>query len=753
MADTGWLSAGTITTDGMFPLQWQTPSNASTSNDSYTIYGGANTNSTTLTATNFNASVPSGATITGIETRIERKSNFASTWKDLQVQLVKGGSASGTDKADTSTTYTTSDVTVTYGGSSDLWGNTLSQSDVNATNFGIAFRAQNTTTTNAFCSVDMIQIKVYYTTGGGSSYTLSVTQNGLQLTRRVVNLTKQKKLIVTQKAVYFTPRVVALKRGYTLSVNSKSLRLTPSSVLQTIQRKITAQYRSLLLTPKTVVLTRSYSAQVTSREVRLTSYSVGITASRFLAVTNEELLLSPKVVNITYGSGGYSLTVNFKSLSFTGNSVGISTSRRLSIASNSLKFTPEAVNLRRELSLSVNSKPLFLTDNTTILTRYRSVTITSRFLQFTPKSVGLTAQRKVSVLSKSLLFNDAFVNLIRSFSVGTSSRAVSLTPRTIGIAVQRKTQVARKQLLVTPKIVNLFVQGQSYALQVTTKAIILSPTVINALTSRKLPIARAVLYITSTEVSLTKTTIQPPIRIIGGYTGMVTVTGICNQALGMIGSNNRITSLSEGSDEARNCNLYYDQTRLEILQAIPWGFTRRKIALALLGSASGTPENPNGDQPISEYGWDYSYAYPSNCLKPLFLEPSEDGVSESNLENMGQLRNISNATVPFAESTMVISTGVFQRSINTDKRQAVLIYQADVSNSALYPPDFISVLVQTLAGKLALSVLSNPQMGQALAETARKMIEQAKVNHSMEFNVDRKRFIYEFDSNAISSRY
>lgn len=56
------------------------------------------------------------------------------------VQIIKNGSPVGDNKANTNY-ITTTDTYYSFGGANDLWGNTLSLSDVNNNNFGIAIKA------------------------------------------------------------------------------------------------------------------------------------------------------------------------------------------------------------------------------------------------------------------------------------------------------------------------------------------------------------------------------------------------------------------------------------------------------------------------------------------------------------------------------------------------------------------------------------------------------------------------------------
>ncbi|WP_162126332.1 beta strand repeat-containing protein [Flavobacterium phycosphaerae] len=143
-----WTSFGNVTAaDGV------------TANAVFT--GSANSNY--IQGTNYGFAIPIGVVVDGIEVTINRKTsavNAGRITKDNVVSMVKGGAIVGNNKA-TTTAYTTTLTTATYGSPTDKWGTTWTSADINATNFGavISVNANNSLT----AAVDYIQIKVYYT--------------------------------------------------------------------------------------------------------------------------------------------------------------------------------------------------------------------------------------------------------------------------------------------------------------------------------------------------------------------------------------------------------------------------------------------------------------------------------------------------------------------------------------------------------------------------------------------------------------
>lgn len=120
-------------------------------------------NSRNLTATNYNMAVPATATITGIGVMVRRGSNSNQTAniEDLSVQLIKAGAVQGNNLASNANDWENIWENITYGGPGNLWGSTWTPAEVNANNFGVAFRVTSNATRTAY--VDVIQVTVYYT--------------------------------------------------------------------------------------------------------------------------------------------------------------------------------------------------------------------------------------------------------------------------------------------------------------------------------------------------------------------------------------------------------------------------------------------------------------------------------------------------------------------------------------------------------------------------------------------------------------
>ena len=111
-------------------------------------------------------SIPSDATIKGIQVAIERSSvcqtTCTSNVTDSRIRIVKGGAVQTTDRS-LPTAWPTTDTGANYGTTSDLWGTTWSPSDINSAGFGVAIAATRGNGGARIARVDSVSITVTYT--------------------------------------------------------------------------------------------------------------------------------------------------------------------------------------------------------------------------------------------------------------------------------------------------------------------------------------------------------------------------------------------------------------------------------------------------------------------------------------------------------------------------------------------------------------------------------------------------------------
>lgn len=172
MASEGPNSPNTVANVSTGWYAWQNPGNAASSNNNYAstaIYGPGYTDR--LTATDFDFAIPDGATIDGIKVEIECHADYDSDdYVDtLELYTINGDGISVSNLGDFGTKWPTSDAIKTYGGESELWGESWSPADINATSFGAALSiASHMYDYGSEAYVDHIRITVYYTEGGAT---------------------------------------------------------------------------------------------------------------------------------------------------------------------------------------------------------------------------------------------------------------------------------------------------------------------------------------------------------------------------------------------------------------------------------------------------------------------------------------------------------------------------------------------------------------------------------------------------------
>lgn len=180
----------------------------------------------------------------------------------------------------------------------------------------------------------------------------------------------------------------------------------------------------------------------------------------------------------------------------------------------------------------------------------------------------------------------------------------------------------------------------------------------------------------------------------------MTSTDICNLALAYL-AKGRITSLTQQTEEARQCAMHYDHCRRMLLRSYRWGFARRVEKLALL--ASTVP------------GWDFVYGYPSNCLVVRFVfEEDKADRKEWNRDEYD---------VGVVEGVKVLCSNV---------ENAWCEYTEDVTEVAKMTEEFIEALARYLAASMAMVVTGNAEMMNANYQLMQAALQQAQVEAARE---------------------
>lgn len=145
-------------------------------NTADTLNGARNNQDTHyLKATNFGFSIPSGATIDGIEVKITQIAVLggAGSVTENEIKIVKADGSIGAENKSTSANIPTTKGVVTYGANNDLWSESWDDTDINDSDFGAVFGVNiNHIVGGALIAeVYYVEIKVTYTPGAPSGGT------------------------------------------------------------------------------------------------------------------------------------------------------------------------------------------------------------------------------------------------------------------------------------------------------------------------------------------------------------------------------------------------------------------------------------------------------------------------------------------------------------------------------------------------------------------------------------------------------
>ena len=173
---------------------------------------------------------------------------------------------------------------------------------------------------------------------------------------------------------------------------------------------------------------------------------------------------------------------------------------------------------------------------------------------------------------------------------------------------------------------------------------------------------------------------------------------ICNMALREI-SVEPIASLTESSQPARDCNLFYEAARDDTLRAFYWNFAQKRLTL----TAHEVPDE------FDDYL--YAYDYPGDCIKIKSLR-APGGSDEEIFE--------------------IFTTSLDERIILTNVEEAILEYTARVTNPARYDETFVEALVLKLAEKLAVPLRQNPGLKSVMFQQFSLKILEADKNNRQE---------------------
>ncbi|NQY11833.1 MAG: T9SS type A sorting domain-containing protein [Flavobacteriales bacterium] len=175
-AQTGPNSPSTFNSAGAGSV-WTSVSNVGASDDVYATATPDEENTRRVRVTDFGFAITDGDEIEGIEVTVEWAADNADRIFEKQIKLRKGTSLVGTNNSSNAVITTTETIT-TYGGATELWGETWLESDIESANFGVQVKAKETGDGTNTISIDHITITIYHSTPSGATVFVSNGSGG-----------------------------------------------------------------------------------------------------------------------------------------------------------------------------------------------------------------------------------------------------------------------------------------------------------------------------------------------------------------------------------------------------------------------------------------------------------------------------------------------------------------------------------------------------------------------------------------------
>ena len=114
-----------------------------------------------VNSSTYNFAIPLTSQITGIVVEVKKMKTLGTVKDNSVVVYDSAGNPAANDLADLSTPWPSSLAWVSYGSSTNLWGNSWKPSDINSSNFGFGIQAYDGGT-DATAEIDAVRMTVYY---------------------------------------------------------------------------------------------------------------------------------------------------------------------------------------------------------------------------------------------------------------------------------------------------------------------------------------------------------------------------------------------------------------------------------------------------------------------------------------------------------------------------------------------------------------------------------------------------------------
>ncbi|WP_112312492.1 hypothetical protein [Pseudogemmobacter bohemicus] len=162
---------------------------------------------------------------------------------------------------------------------------------------------------------------------------------------------------------------------------------------------------------------------------------------------------------------------------------------------------------------------------------------------------------------------------------------------------------------------------------------------------------------------------------------------ICQRALGLAEARNRFTSLEDRSSEAQEARLRYDARRRSVLEALDWGFARRRVVGQDVAGEATPPGLPR------------AWALPPECLRIRAVYP------------MGCDRLIRHSREEYVYTE--------------DHGPVQIVFTRDIHNPVLFAPAFTQALEFLLASEFSMVFARSVNRADVMLSNFRAVMQEA----------------------------
>jgi len=173
-------------------------------------------------------------------------------------------------------------------------------------------------------------------------------------------------------------------------------------------------------------------------------------------------------------------------------------------------------------------------------------------------------------------------------------------------------------------------------------------------------------------------------------------TEIFNLALSAMGTRNRVSSPTEASTEARECLLWFDVVRKQVLCAAPFQEATGNSRLAVAAERGGADWVATDPDP----GWRFSYSTPADMLRPRHL-----------------------ATF---ESFILSTSSLNEKRLTTNTENAILTYTKDQPNIDMWSGALVNAMAYGLAAAICMKLGGKMDRVQLVAQQANNLLMAAR---------------------------